>query len=323
MPDSVRVITGARIHLGLLPDDPRAQRRFGGAGLMVHRPGFDLTVSRARNFSCTGTPTTRDRIWKLVQLIVRSHLPPGSLTDAVAVTVAGEIPAHVGLGSGTQLSLAIAQALARLAGVPAPDPVLGYRLGRGARSLLGIFGFAQGGMLIDAARSPEDAIFEPTARIPFPEEWRLLLITPAGTRGLSGSDELNAFERLPPMSRMTGDRLRHILWDELLPAVREANFDRASSALWRFGLGVGESFAAVQGGTYASPLLGQLVERVRSRGVEGVGQSSWGPTLFALCENATHAEAIRSQLLEDSLFAGSQLTIAKPLNEGAKILVHD
>ena len=44
----------------------------------------------------------------------------------------------------------------------------------------------------------------------------------------------------------------------------------------------GDAFAAAQGGRYAAPAVTALVARLRGLGVKGVGQSSWGPTVFAV-----------------------------------------
>ena len=41
-------------------------------------------------------------------------------------------------------------------------------------------------------------------------------------------------------------------------------------------------FKPWQGGIYAHPRTAALVDLIRKRGVRGVGQSSWGPAVFAI-----------------------------------------
>ncbi len=83
----------------------------------------------------------------------------------------------------------------------------------------------------------------------------------------------------------------------MLPALAEGDLDGFGEALFDFNARAGEVFAPVQGGIYASPEVADLVAFIRSRGVRGVGQSSWGPTVFAVVasENAARelARALR------------------------------
>ena len=48
---------------------------------------------------------------------------------------------------------------------------------------------------------------------------------------------------------------------------------------------VGECFSPVQGGNYANPRSTELVKALLTWGAAGVGQSSWGPTVFGLAAN--------------------------------------
>ena len=80
----------------------------------------------------------------------------------------------------------------------------------------------------------------------------------------------------------------------------------------------GLCFAANQGGPYFTPQLARLVEEIRELGVRGVGQSSWGPTLFALLPD----EAAAQRFIERMSSTAAQqldLTIAAPTKRGARI----
>ena len=70
-----------------------------------------------------------------------------------ALTVLSSIPAHAGLGSGTQLALGIAAALRRLHGLPANPGEDARVLGRGHRSGIGIFLFQQGGFVVSVEKT--------------------------------------------------------------------------------------------------------------------------------------------------------------------------
>src|SRR5690606_10009433 len=128
--------------------------------------------------------------------------------------------------------------------------------------------------------------------------------------GLSGPIEREAFARLPPMPPGTTARLRRIAFERLAPAVTAADFDATSDALHEFNRIVGEYFAPAQGGTYAHPRMRRLVAELRRAGITGVGQSSWGPTIFALLPDANAAEGLRENLVSTRQWSDCTLQVA-------------
>jgi predicted sugar kinase len=68
-------------------------------------------------------------------------------------------------------------------------------------------------------------------------------------------------------------------------------------------------------------VLTRLVEQIRELGAEGVGQSSWGPTLFVVQPNQTDAETLVQRLRSVSAGESLDIVIAPPANRGARIEV--
>lgn len=318
----VTITTGARLHFGLLAHGAAAgSRQFGGAGLMIDAPGVRLTVQRDERDGVTGRDEDRRRGEQFVQLY-RARCPADRWPPPCRIDIHAALPSHAGLGSGTQLGLAMAQGLALLAGEGTAGPAeLARRVGRGLRSALGIHGFQRGGFLVEGGKLWPETISPLVARADFPAEWRIVLISPPDERGLAGADERRAFAALPPMPAATTDRLCRLVLMDLLPAVLEADFPACGEALYEFGRLVGESFAPVQGGTYASPTMAALVTHLRRSGVRGVGQSSWGPTLFALAPDATTARQLTTDLQTDPRWATCHFLTAAPLNTGAALQI--
>ncbi len=156
-------------------------------------------------------------------------------------------------------------------------------------------------------------------RLPLPDDWRVLLITPRTTAGgLSGTVEESVFADLGPMSEVVANRLARIALTEILPAVQTGNFPEFSEAVFEFGRLAGEFFAPVQGGVFGHPQTDQLVNFLQERQVRGVGQTSWGPTVFAFVPNDTAARQLDQELQHSSPVACSvrQATI---LNRGHMI----
>ena len=89
--------------------------------------------------------------------------------------------------------------------------------------------------------------------------------------------------------------------------------------MYRFGRLAGECFAAAQGGPFANAHTQQLVEAIRDYGVPGAGQSSWGPTVFAITADDDQAQSLEQWLTERFTGKDYDITIAEPNNSGAQV----
>lgn len=322
MPSRVTVSTGARLHFGLLAHAPQAKRQFGGVGLMVESPGFDLTAEVCDN-RCGADIYSGPEVWRqrVLDVVQRCRGLATSIVPPYQWSLSGTIDHHVGLGSGTQLALAVAHAYSRLKGADGLDSTeLARRAGRGLRSALGIHGFLEGGLLVEGGKRSTEHVAPAVARVAWPEDWKLLLIRPRNVRGLCGAAEIEAFAKLDPMLEAVSAKLCQLTLLELLPAVLEHDFDAGSEAVFQFGRLVGEYFAPAQGGTYFTPQIRSLVAYLRDQGIRGVGQSSWGPTAFVMCPDNRSAEHLQGDL-SGKEWSDCEILCTSAKNEGAKVEV--
>lgn len=318
---SVEVSTGARLHFGILSYKPDQGRHFGGVGLLIDNPGFRVCLKENDSDQIIGHPTVTERVTKFVSQI-RSQPDIEIPTRGCEITVDSDYPFHAGLGSGTQLGMAVAKATSAWCGeTDATAPTLAKRVKRGVRSAIGIHGFERGGFWVDAGHNENEPIGAIATHTHFPEEWRFLLVLPSNQQGLYGSKEVDAFAKLPAMSKQDSGNLCRIVLTELLPAVRQADFDCFSAALYEFGERVGRFFSPAQGGTFCHPSMAKLVDHLRQRGISGVGQSSWGPTIFALLKSQSEAEQLQAELSQDARWTDSQFWISAARNRGADVRV--
>ena len=179
LPARIDVRAPARLHLGFLDLERGLGRRFGSLGLTVEGLETQLRIEHAAAFGVEGEAEVERCRAMLDRLAEAWHLPP------VRVTIDRTIPAHAGLGSGTQLALALGGAAARLAERPMAPRQIAQLLQRGTRSGIGIGAFEQGGFILDGGRSTEDVPPPVVARLPFPDRWRLLLIFDLAREGLA------------------------------------------------------------------------------------------------------------------------------------------
>ena len=272
-----------RLHFGLLGWGPEAPRQFGGVGLMIDAPGVSLSADPAARWGASGPLAARSLA---VAGRVSGHYARQAITIApLHISIHEAPPEHVGLGTGTQLSLSVARAVARANGLPDPSPdELAAMTGRGLRSGVGLHGHGLGGLVVDGGRRGDAGIPPLLARLEFPADWSILVVVPGGPPGLHGPVERSAFDRLPPVPDALTDRLCRLVLLGLLPAVAERDLASFGAALTELQEHVGRRFAPAQGGIYARPEADAVVRLLRAEGLHGVGQSSWGPALYAFTD---------------------------------------
>ncbi|HEY1783919.1 MAG TPA: hypothetical protein VGG30_00170, partial [Pirellulales bacterium] len=190
----MRVWAPSRLHFGLLSFGNQAERQYGGAGVMVDAPGLTLTIRPAERLSAAG-PLAARALGFAEQFAQRSEMPD---EPACHIEIETAAPEHSGLGTGTQLALAVAAGLDTLAGCPTRDAARWARLmGRGERSAVGTHGFTRGGLLVEGGKLAGEAVSPLVSRIELPAAWRFVLLIDCEERGLSGAAERQAFADLP------------------------------------------------------------------------------------------------------------------------------
>jgi len=327
----IRVSAPSRLHFGLfaLPakepaaaphrdsGPPVAERFYGGVGLMIDRPGVRVAIEPAAAWCAEGPSAAR--ALKFGRRIVNA-LPADQRLSTFRVIAEQSAPEHVGLGTGTQVGLAVARALAIATGHADWDAAeLGRRIGRGQRSGVGIHGFQHGGLIVEGGKTNADAVSPLLVRRSFPDDWRVLLIASRGQQGIHGGNESAAFAELASQAhdcRRT-ETLSRLALLGLLPALVEGDLPMFAEALHEFNRRAGEWFLPWQGGLYADAATEERIGWLRRQGIRGVGQSSWGPTIFAV-ELRDALESIRQRLLDQGEFHEDELVLCGAANHGAE-----
>ena len=288
---SVFVEAPARLHFGVLDLAGRLGRHFGGLGAAIPCPSLLLEASPSARLSASGPDS--GRALEFARMFLSFH----HLPDTVRLVIHRAIPSHAGLGSGTQLGLAVARALAELPGIQASTLELAAAVARGKRSAIGTWAFALGGFIVEGGRRVGSGDIAPLlARYEVPRSWRCVVAVPQGSRGLSGEAEISAFDRLPPPPDRDVERVSHLVLMQLLPALVEADLPSFGDALSAVQRITGAWFAEQQGGIFAPGPTQQLVTDMAEWGAVGVGQSSWGPAAYGLVPSDEAASALAQRV---------------------------
>lgn len=320
---TVRVTTGARLHFGLF--DTRAP--FGGVGMMTDQPQTGVTVSSAERFDPGDFAV--DRITGIAARALAWAARAGMRVEQTARSAGGDLPscqvrvefaapAHFGFGSGTQLALAVATGIGHWLGIaPSRAEFVSEIGGRGRRSAIGSIGFFEGGLLFEDGCPADEAGFMLSERAEPPAAWRVLLVRPEASDTLvCGESEQRAFTDLPAAEPSVRADLR-VRGLELIEACRRGDFARFAAGLTEFNRLSGELFAPLQGGPYHGDRVARLIRLLRDCGGAGYGQSSWGPTVFAICEDEGSAQVLAERMrLGDP---SAVIQIVCPARRGARI----
>jgi len=311
----IRIRTPSRLHFGLIAPAAKMGRRFGGVGMMIDQPGVQIRLEPSRNWLVHGPLAERGQA--VLDRLLSTYL--GTQTPPHAIRIEHAAPEHMGLGTGTQLALAIARGLAEAAGIEdKAASQLAPLVDRGLRSAIGTHGFDRGGFLVDGGKSDSDDVAPLVSSLSVPEDWRIILILSPWQPGAHGLAERDAFGQLLEIPGRAEALARQVLL-ELLPALSDGDFAAFAESLHQFNRGAGEAFAAVQGGPYASARIATLIDHLRERGQRGVGQSSWGPTVFVVTDDVDRTMRIVARVLEELGLAAASVVVANANIGGVQV----
>jgi len=276
----------------------------------------DISARRAGSIDISGASAARaeDCAGKLIAEL--------GLDGGIQMEIHRAIPEHAGLGSGTQMALAVATALNLLYGLGLPLEELAGMAGRGRRSGIGVGSFRSGGFIVDGGRGADTIVPPVIARAEVPDHWRFLLVLDQQAAGLSGNAETRAFDTLAPLDAATAGEISRLVLMGVLPALAEADCNAFGIAVSRIQEILGEYFEPVQGGGYISKAVAVAMESLRHGGSAGVGQSSWGPTGFAIYSSETDAyQALRHVRAAASGLSSLEFIVCSARNRPAEVVM--
>jgi beta-ribofuranosylaminobenzene 5'-phosphate synthase len=279
----VRVRTPSRIHITLIDLNGEIGRVDGGIGVALKEPYIEITAREAEDVVIKSSSTPH---FERSALKLRSAFGKG-----IEINVKSEFKSHVGLGSGTQSSLAVAKAYQVLYNLDLSVKELAGLVGRGGTSGIGVAVFEKGGFVLDGGHSkklkkdflPSSASKAPPppvlARYDFPD-WDIVVATPDLT-GYYGGEEVNLFQKYCPISISEVRTLSHIILMKVLPSVVEKDLDSFREGIHRIQqLG----FKRVEVEQYGD-LIKNLIDMMKDETV--IGMSSTGPTVYAITDSNT------------------------------------
>lgn len=303
------VRTSARLHMGFFDLQGSVASKFGSLGMSIDAPCTQIGITKSKEMRIESKSS--ENVANVVENLVKSL----KIQENFTLTINQTIPAHAGLGSGTQLALAIGAALNQLFDCQLSVAQIAAAAKRGARSGIGIAAFELGGVLVDGGKT-SNKLPEIALRQAFPSDWRVLLIADSAHTGVHGEAELQAFQCLRPAQNSLYD----MVFEQMMPALQRADLLAFGAYMADLQAYNGDYFAPVQGGRYASQDVAEVLAWMQNNGAVCFGQSSWGPTGFVIVETAQQAEALQNHAkLRFASKTNISFTICRGKNTGATI----
>ncbi len=316
---TIRVSAPSRLHLGDI--DPFGLGRFGYAPMLaLEKP---LTIVEATPGSAVeASGSDADEARRYAERVVAAFQLPGARVRVVA-----RAPRHSGFGSTTQLALAVGKAITLAYDQDVPSVTLAKAVQR--TSTGGVHTFQHGGFVVagglkvvrgEPLLTQVDAAIPPLIlRAAVPETWHFVVVRPLqAAPGPSGDTEEATFQRLH--REQTPDPLIHeayfTLMAHLVPAVIEQDAVAFAAALTRLQVLVGRIYQPVQGDLF-NPASAWVIPLLRRVGAQGIGQSSWGPAVYAFAEDREQATRM-AQELQQAVAGRAEVFLARANNMGVE-----
>jgi beta-ribofuranosylaminobenzene 5'-phosphate synthase len=326
----IEIDTPGRLHFTLIDLHGGLGRIDGGIGVALSNPRIRIRVSH----DLSGYDNDDDEFGKVparvVPVISRLKERLG-FENRFNIELLDSIPKHIGLGSNTQLALAVTKAVCYLSGLDLPARELARLAGRGGTSGIGVATFQYGGLVMDAGHSfKSKGDFSPshfsTAPPPpllmnrhLPDNWYFVMTTPYIGQGLHGKAEADVFRKYCPIPRAEVERLSHLILMKLLPAAVAEDIIEFGDALKEIQ-SVG--FKRIEN-DLQDDLVKNLYRFYYENDALGAGLSSFGPTTYALVDGEARARKLRDELekLLKDLGVGCDIQYSNVDNAGAKIQI--
>lgn len=324
--------TPSRLHITLIDLNGVYGRIDGGVGLTIDDPGLHIEAEPCENdlntiFSKSSQkiPGLVEDYSKKIEVAASKVMTAMNYVGGFNFNVDAAFSPHSGLGSGTQLSLAVAKLVTKLNGDDLSAFELAKIVGRGGTSGIGVESFENGGFIIDGGhKSNEKKNFLPSsassaspppiiARYNFPEDWKIILTIPNVERGVSGSKEIDAFQTYCPIPLVDVEKLSHLILMKLMPSVLESDLDAFGSAINDIQSTGFKKFE----NKLQNSIIKKIMEDLRNAGAAGVGMSSFGPTIYSVTDTNEKSMIKEAQSAIDDV--GGEIILTHARNSGAKI----
>lgn len=363
----VFIKTPCRLHFSLIDLNGSLNRVDGGVGLTLEKPNFTIEVLDRESLTsrgvsenawnllpdnqkiletslgrvvfsveCSDHPNIDDVlnvVIELTQSFIHKLVDMFSLTKSekfpLKITIWDFLYAHMGLGSKTQMALAIATSIIKILEIDMKIDIetLTHMVGRGGTSGIGFRSFENGGFILDCGhrfgKDEEKQSFLPSSasntkpartilRYEFPEDWFVLVVILNVPAGASNVEEVNIFQKHCPIPVEEVQQVSHHILMQMLPGIIEKDittFGNSINSIRKIG------FKKIEVSLQHEKVK-ELIQYLENRS-KCAGMSSFGPTVFSIFESEEDAKKVLEEITQNYSSIGFTSYITNANNHGA------
>ncbi|MBN1217214.1 MAG: hypothetical protein JXA99_17470 [Candidatus Lokiarchaeota archaeon] len=327
----IRITTPCRIHLSLIDENGYTGRVDGGIGLMLDQPNVIFEASNsATEFKIEAHKYYRESIDIINEKASKVFKKYYINNKNFYFNLKQYYPSHVGLGSKTQLSLAVATSISKLKNLEINQRELTKIVERGGTSGIGWKGFFSGGFILDAGHDfgigKEKESFLPSSasssadpaltilQYKIPENWRFVLIIPNVKKGVYGDEEVSVFKKYTPIPKQEVNEVSHQILMKIIPGLIKNDLECFGEGL-KCIQSIGFKKIEIQ---LQNEIVKNLLKFIDSYGAKAYGMSSFGPSVIVIVDSNSQAKKMLHAVKEHLKDIGGHYYISEPNNTGAK-----
>lgn len=306
--------TPSRIHITLIDLNAKIGRVDGGVGFALKNPFIELIAKEDKEIVVIG------KLKDIAKIYAKKVINFLNVNNGIYIKIINSYEPHIGLGSETQLALAIGKAISEIYKKELSIEEIAKIVNRGGTSGIGFYAFQKGGFILDCGhRLKEKNDFLPSSfskanppklilRKNFPN-WKVVLTNAKVKNKFFGKKELSIFKKYCPIPIKEVQKLSHLILMKLLPSLIEKDIENFGSAINEIQ-NIG--FKKIENNIQRKETK-ELMRFCRKYSY-GVGLSSFGPTLYCIVDN-------EKELIEKLKEKNADYILSMTNNIGSKIKV--
>lgn len=317
----------ARINLGIIDLSSNPYRIDGTHGLYTN---LKIATVKIKKNSSLVIDIHSEYKEPLIETVKRclDYLKKKHKFENVYIHINSLYNRHIGLGSGTQISMSIVEAFNLLFSLDLSLNEKAFLASCGGTSGVGVYCFEYGGYVLDAGRlfpNEKDRI-GPSEMFHFNKlpplvshlilpNWSICFLLPKNDHYIEGKEEQKLFNEFTPIKQNETDAICKWILKGIMPSIIENNYLSFCYSLEQI---MHLGFRAKEINYYGAYLQNRIAI-MKKAGFQGIGMTSFGPTLFGFYTNDNIKEKFINILnnkypLDIALFTNTR-------NNGAEIII--
>lgn len=278
----------SRLHLTLISMHDAGYRRNGGFGFAISEPSVTVKFQKADGFELIDNRSMCFTTQEIVRVsdVIQKEIEQKNFKQSCKIDIHGDVPSHMGFGSGTAIRLASIEGLYLLNDYAYTSDELIVASGRGGTSGVGVYTYFHGGYSFDVGR--KSGVFAPSCSFESEcakplhvaggemPDWKIGICIPNSICPKSEAEEKEFFASTCPIEpHESYETTYHALFG-VLAGVKDGCIDSFCEAVKNIQ---NCRWKRAERSLYGEKLM-EIESALYAYGAKAVGMSSLGPSLF-------------------------------------------